>query len=78
MLCSDSMNNSEIEVSLTSDLLELIQNSTHVIGEIDFKSLDKVMFCKIYSGEKKTKHFFMIILIQKDTEILKNVILGNV
>ena len=49
--CSDSINNSEMQNSFTSDLLYFIQNSTHDIGETYFRSLDKIMFCKICSIE---------------------------
>ena len=52
ILCKDSINNSELEASLTSDLLDFLQNSTHDIGETYFKSLDKIKFCKISSIEK--------------------------
>ena len=45
MLCSESINKSELEDSLTSDLLNLLQNSTYDIGESYFKALDKIKFC---------------------------------
>ena len=51
LLCSDSINDSELEDSLTSDLLSFIQNSTHDFGETYFKSLDKVKFYQICSIE---------------------------
>jgi len=51
ILCRDSINNSESEDILTSDLLNFIQNSTHDIGETYYKSLDKITFCKNCSIE---------------------------
>ena len=51
ILCSDSINNSEVEACLTSDLLHFVQNSAHDIGETYCKSLDKITYCKICSIE---------------------------
>ena len=72
VLCKDSINNSEVEASLTSGLLDFVQNSTHDIGETYFKSLDKIPFCKISSFEK-TETLLYDHFIQKTTRILKKI-----
>ena len=70
LLCSDSNNHSELEASLTADLLDFIQNITHDIGETYFKSLDKITFGKI-CGIEINDHFFMIIIILKNIKMFK-------
>ena len=77
ILCKDSINNSELEASLTSDLLDFIQNSTHDIGETYFRSLDKITFCKICSIDTN-KTLLYDHFIQKNAKILKNIFYGNV
>ena len=47
ILCSDSNNKSELEASLTSDLLYFMKNCTYDIGESYFDSLDKITVCRI-------------------------------
>ena len=47
ILCSESINTSESEDSLTQDLLISPQNATHDIGKKYFKSLDKIKNCKV-------------------------------
>ena len=49
ILCSDPIDNSEIEASLSSDFQNFIQNVTPDIGETHFNLMDKIMFCKICS-----------------------------
>ena len=58
MLSSDSINNTELEDSLTEDLLNFTQNATHDIGKTYFKALDKTTFCKICSVEIKKSLLF--------------------
>ena len=69
LLCCDSNNHSELEASLTADLLDFIQNLTHDFGETYLKSLDKITFGKI-CGIEINDHFFMIILILKNIKML--------
>ena len=45
LLCSDSTYKSELEDSLTQDLLNFTQNAIHDIGKSYFKSLDKITYC---------------------------------
>ena len=47
ILCSDSINNSELKGSLSSDFQNFIQNVTLDIGETYFNLMDKIMICKI-------------------------------
>ena len=51
LLCSDSTYKSELEDSLTQDLLNFTQNAIHDIGKSYFKSLDKITYCKLCSIE---------------------------
>ena len=51
ILCSDSSKRPELEASLTSDLLEFINNSTYDIGESYFDSLDKIRIPRICNSE---------------------------
>ena len=53
ILCSDSIDNSELEVSLSPDFQNFIGNVTPDIGETYFNLIDKKIFCKIYSIEIK-------------------------
>ena len=70
LLCGDSTDKSELEDSLTQDLLNFIQNAKHDIGKSYFKSLDKITYCKICSIEIN-KSLLLTILFQKNTETLK-------
>ena len=51
ILCSDSINKSELENNFSSDFQIFKQNVTADIGEIYFNLVDKIMFCKICSIE---------------------------
>ena len=51
ILCSDLINNSELEDSLSSDFQNFIHNVTPDIGETYFNLMDKIMFRKICSIE---------------------------
>ena len=51
ILCSDSINNSELEDSLSSDFQNFTQNVTPEIGETYFNMIDKLTFCKISTIE---------------------------
>ena len=51
ILCKDSNNDSELEDSLTSDLLHFMNDCEHDIESSCFNSLDKTSFCRICSIE---------------------------
>ena len=51
MICSDLIDNSEIENSLSSVFQNFIQKVTSDIGKTYFNLMDKIMFCKICSIE---------------------------
>ena len=48
-LFKDSINNSELEASLTADLLDFRQNSAQDAGQSYLKALEKIKFCRICS-----------------------------
>ena len=50
--CDDWNNNSKLEASLTSELLDFIKNCTYYIGKSCFDSLDKITtFCRNFNNE---------------------------
>ena len=53
ILCSDSINNSELEGGLLSDFQNFIQNVTPDIGERYFNLMDRKMFGRICKIETK-------------------------
>ena len=53
ILCSDLIDNSQLEGRLSSDFQNSIQNITRDIGETYFNLMDKIMFCKNCSIEVK-------------------------
>ena len=50
-LCSDSIDNTELGNSLSSDFQNFIQNVAPDIGETYFNLMDKITFCKICRTE---------------------------
>ena len=69
-LCSDSIDNSELRNSISTDFIDFMSKVTPIIGKIYFGSMEYITFCKTCSIEIKN-HFFMNTLIQRNTEILK-------
>ena len=69
LLCSDSADKSELEDSLTQDLLNFTQNATHDIGKSYFKSLDKITNCKLCSIEINKSLLFDHIISKERRDI---------
>ena len=68
-LCSDSNSNSELEASLTSDLLYFINNCTYDIGKRFLDPLDKIIICKVCNDEVLKSLFYEHITSEKHREI---------
>ena len=71
ILCSDSLNNSELEASLVSDLLDYINNSKFKIGESNLDSVDKITVCKNCNDEVSKSRFYDHIKSEKHRGIEK-------
>ena len=69
LLCGDSIDKSELEDSLTQDLLNFTQNATHDIGKSYFKSLDKITYCKLCSIEINKSLLFDHIISKEHKDI---------
>ena len=69
LLCSDSTYKSELEDSLTQDLLNFTQNAIHDIGKSYFKSLDKITYCKLCSIEINKSLLFEHIISKEHRDI---------
>ena len=57
-LCSDSIDKSELEDSLITDLRSFINNYSYDIGELHFDTLDKITSCRIRNTEVHESRFF--------------------
>ena len=69
-LYKSSVNNSDLDQSLSHDFNDFVSNITSIIGKVYFDSMKDLTFCKACSIEIN-KPLFMSILIQKNTKKLK-------
>ena len=74
LLCNNSIDNSELTDSLSSDFQNFVQNVSPVFGETYFDTMDKIMFCRICFIEI-SKALLIEHINSKDTIILKNILL---
>ena len=78
ILCKDSNNSSELEASLTTDLVYFINNCTYDFGETFLDSLDKIIICRICNDEVHKSLLYEHITSEKHREKMKTILLGNV